>query len=165
MLYLEKENRITESEAIGPYINIETGNNYTLAIDICAYNTHNQVKTEVSIYIEDEYGEYLVYTSNKIGNKWETIEIPLSFSGNNFRYKINGKTASGGIFIDNIKLYKEDTTNSTNIVNNNANDSKIYIYRLDGAFIGTYENFKTHLEPNLYLLRKGNRTWKINITR
>mgnify|MGYP003407608537 CR=1 FL=1 len=165
MLYLEKENRITESEAIGPYINIETGNNYTLAIDICAYNTHNQVKTEVNIYIEDEYGEYLVYTSNKIGNKWETIEIPLSFAGNNFRYKINGKTASGGIFIDNIKFYKEDTTNSTTIVNNNANDSKIYIYRLDGSFIGTYDNFKNYLEPNIYLLRKGNRTWKINITR
>lgn len=165
MLYLGKENRITESEAVGPHINIETGNNYTLAMDVCSYNTNNQVKTELKIYIEDEYGEYLVYNTNNIGNKWETIEIPLTFAGYSFQYKINGKTASGGIFIDNIKLYKEDTTNSTTIVNNNANDSKIYIYRLDGSFIGTYENFKNYLEPNLYLLRKGNRTWKINITR
>lgn len=160
MLYLGKESSICESETIGPDIEVIAGDNYTLSFNISSYNVPNKLKPQFELFIEDEYGEYLAYTSNDIKTEWESIEIPLRFTSNTFHYKLYGSLSSGGIFIDNIQLCKEDIK-SINKTYDTRDDA--HIYRIDGSFVGKFSDYNTNLKKGLYLIRQDDNVWKVYI--
>ena len=111
MLFSGKDKATSESEAVSPVLNVEAGNNYFLTFDIYCEAYNNSQTPEFIIYIEDQLGEYNIYTFAEETGKWNSIELPLVFADSMFIYKLYGKIQSGGIFIDNIHLYKEVITN------------------------------------------------------
>jgi hypothetical protein len=85
------------------------------------------------VFIEDEYGEYNVYTLKEANGKWETIEIPLRFASDSFNYKLYGRLNAGGIFIDNIRLLKEETTTSTRLPKEEMTNSHNSFFSISGV--------------------------------
>lgn len=108
MLFSGKENTISESEASSTDIDVDAGINYTISLDIYIEKLSAAFVPLFDLFIEDDFGEYKVYTLNEVTNQWKTIEIPMVFAGNYFRCKLYGRIGMGGIFIDNIQLYKEE---------------------------------------------------------
>ena len=111
MLYSPKDNATSESEIIGPYINIEPVQEYILTFDVYTEGMSGIAAPALSLYVEDER-ESRVYTLDKITDQWIHVELPLRFGGDQFRYKFNGSINSGGIFIDNVCLYQDVDTST-----------------------------------------------------
>lgn len=164
MLYSGKESKMSESEIIGPDIEVVAGDNYTICFDLYTYSATNELSPTMVLYIEDKYGEYNIYSFSDINNEWKTIEIPLVFADNMFHYKIYGQIFSGGIFIDNIRLYKEDIVNSVNFrETHRINDNEFFLYKADGTYIGKYTKSKIKIQSGFYLIRHGALTNKFLI--
>lgn len=155
MLYLGKNNMICESEAVSPNIDVVAGKDYTLSFDISSYNVPDKLTPQFELFIEDNYGEYLVYSSNKIGVKWENVEIPLRFASNEFHYKLRGSLLSGGIFIDNIQLYEANSVTSINLSENSIDKGyEMHVYLLDGTCIGLKRiSDLDNMPSGIYILR------------
>lgn len=111
MLYSPMGNNASESELIGPYIDIESLRDYTISFDICNFAVPGSLTPQFKLIIEDDYEgrEYVVYSLNEIKEQWERVVLPLRFIGNHFRYKLNGNIYAGGIFIDNFCVYQNNT--------------------------------------------------------
>ena len=73
-----------------------------------------------------------------------------------------GKVYTGGVFIDNIRLYKEQETTS---LNDNYKLDKLStdLYYLNGIKIGNYVDVMDHVPPGIYILKQGNFTRKVII--
>lgn len=86
---------------------------------------------------------------------WETIELPVIFADSTFNYKFHGEIHSGGIFIDNLRLYKEDLSSliQTEIPHEGI-DMREHIYNLNGKLMGG-GNVYSSLPPGLYIIRRG----------
>ena len=110
MLFSGKDNSISESEIVSSEIEIEAGTNYTITYDIYSKVISTSPIPQFRLYVEDKYGEYNVHSLHEATNKWEHIEIPIVFADNIFKYKFYGVINSGGLFIDNFRLYKEEPT-------------------------------------------------------
>lgn len=112
-----------------------------------AITTSDGFKSNNSIYQSfydenvDDYGEYNIYTANETTTAWKNIELPLTFAGNKFRYKLYGRVCTGGVFVDNLRLYKEvwQTSISDAAV---QNETSIGIYRLDGTQISSLNSHR-----------------------
>ena len=162
MLYSGKGKAMNESEAISEDIPIEAGANYCISFDIYCKSVSTSQTPLFNLYVEDEYGEYNVFTQNKTTSKWEKIEIPLVFAGSQFKYKLFGRIYTGGIFVDNIRLYKEIRASSINMIEISqelGNEAKLY--KLDGSYVGQYRKQLTNLPSGLYIVRQGTRSYKI----
>lgn len=131
ILHVGKKSAINESEAVSPIIEVEPGINYTLTFDICGERQSASVPV-FNLFIEDEYGEYKVYTTESVTAKWSTVEIPLTFTGAEFRYKLYGKLDNGGIFVDNIRLGKEEPATSIVVPETDITDSTDSFYSVNG---------------------------------
>ncbi len=129
MLYSNKGSVINESETIGPDIEVEPGEEYILSFEVCC-EARATVTPVFNLFVEDEYGEYNVFNLSKESSEWQSIELPLTFAGNTFRYKLYGKVFNGGIFVDNIRLYKEVATSF--IKNRFASHCNTPIYTITG---------------------------------
>lgn len=161
MLFSGKGNTISESEAISSNIDVEVGSNYSFSFDICC-NTISSNIPNFEIFIQDEKGEYKIYSNNKIINNWESISIPLIFANNTFSYKLYGLIGSGGIYIDNIKLTKETTKSSISITERPfLSKYNGYIYTLNGTLIGHTSNLKNNISPGLYLIYNDTGVYKL----
>ena len=110
MMYSVKGSAMNESEAISDEIDIIPGVNYTISFDICSITNSSAVAPIFNLFVEDKYGEYNIYSLNKETSRWKTVELPLIFAGEKFKYKLYGRIYTGGIFIDNLRLYKEEDT-------------------------------------------------------
>ena len=108
MLFTGKESGQSESEVISQEISIEAGQNYVISFDVCNCMLTKTSPSHLRLYVEDNYGEYEIYSLNKIAEDWEHVEIPLVLAGEKFKYKFWGSVSSTGIFIDNFQLYKEE---------------------------------------------------------
>lgn len=161
MLFSGKDNSISESEAIGSNIKVEAGKNYFLSFDIYSESFANSPAPHFTMYVEDKYGEYNVYSSNMKTSEWQTIELPLVFADDMFNYKLYGRIQSGGIFIDNIRLFKEEELVSIKNIDFSIMESSS-IYKLDGSLIGTFNNKPSNLQRSINIVKtKDGRTYKI----
>ena len=161
MLYSSKSNIMSESEATGSEISVEPGHNYSISFDVYSEGTSTQLTPYFNLLIEDEYGEYNVYTLNKSTRKWSKVEIPIVFAGSQFKYKLYGRILTGGIFVDNIRLYKENTLTSLKPCTNTSDkEEDTYLYRLDGSYIGRFEDCIKQLTYGLYIIKKGQYVYK-----
>ena len=109
MLYSGKNNTTCESELATTNISVEAGKEYTLSFDVYTCILSVPIAPTLELYIKDKYGEHKLYELNNVTDKWTTVEIPLVFADEEFQYKLYGLIHSGGIFIDNIRLFKEET--------------------------------------------------------
>lgn len=150
MLFSGKGNLMNESEAVSRDIDVEPGVNYTMSVDVYCETSSSTIPT-FSLFIEDDYGEYNIYTANETTTAWKNIELPLTFAGNKFRYKLYGRVCTGGVFVDNLRLYKEvwQTSISDAAV---QNETSIGIYRLDGTQISS---LNSHRGINIVRLPNG----------
>ena len=132
MLFVAKGMGVTESEAVSSNISIEPGVNYTLSFDIrCEVNS--ELKPTFNLFVEDEYGEYKLYSLNKNTNGWEKITIPLLFASDEFTYKLYGKLSTGGIFIDNIQLLEESRLSHNKNILKDEFQGSTSIYSITGT--------------------------------
>ena len=158
MLFAGKGSVMNESEAVSNNIEVEAGDNYTISFDIyCEVNS--TIAPTFNLYVEDEYGEYNIYSLNEAVTQWKTIELPLSFAGSYFRYKLYGRVHTGGIFIDNIRLYKEQEMTSVNDFSI-IGEQPIELYRLNGIRLGEYNKVGETLPPGIYIVRQGKQAKK-----
>ena len=67
---------------------------------------------------------------------------------------------SGGVFVDNIRLYKEQEITPVNDISDITDHSK-ELYRLDGMNMGKYGTNIDALSPGFYFMRQGKTTRKI----
>ncbi|MBQ8463974.1 MAG: M6 family metalloprotease domain-containing protein [Prevotella sp.] len=122
MLFASKSNIVSESEAIGPYIEIEAGKSYTLALDLYMASDPNRNISQFTLFMEDDYGEYKMFSQNEFTDKWQSVDLPMVFAGNRVRYKLHGRIVTGGIFVDNLRLLAEELPSSiatTDVVKGN----------------------------------------------
>lgn len=126
MLFSGKDKAISESEADGPDIEVETGTRYFFTFDIFCESYANMPTPEFAVYIDNQLGEYNIYSFKDSTAIWHTIELPLVFADSLFCYKLYGKIQSGGIFIDNIRLYKEEVITSIPLTTLPVSSSVIY---------------------------------------
>lgn len=161
MLYSSKSTSVSEAELIGPEIDVNVGENYLISFDICC-NTNSTTIPRFDLFIEDEKGEYNIYSLNKIVDEWENISLPIAFKSDKFRYKLYGNIHADGIFIDNIKLYKEESGSSITPVYNSKSEAERYVYNLNGVFIGRLSKLK-NLPMGFYLIRQDKTVSKLII--
>ena len=135
MLFAGKGNLLNEAEVISTVIDIEPGKNYTMAFDLFIEGSSTTLLPTFSMFVEDEYGEYNIFTSDKTTDGWQNVECPLTFAGNKIRYKLYGKVYSGGIFIDNIRFCKDVEPASVSSITNRQN-TPAAVYRLNGTQTG-----------------------------
>lgn len=159
MLFVGKGSMMNESESISSDIEVEAGVNYTISFDIYCKAISAIIPT-FNLFVEDEYGEYNIYSLNEATSQWKKIELPLTFAGNYFRYKLFGKVYAGGVFIDNIRLYKEREITSINDFSI-LSEQPIELYRLDGFRIREHGNNIKSLPVGVYILKQGKITRKI----
>lgn len=162
MLFSGKSNIISEAEAIGKDIAVETNKDYTLTFDISLTSDVNQDIPQFTLYLDDGEKERAIYTLNVNIESWKQIEIPLTFDTNQFRFKFYGRNVSGGIFIDNIRLY--ENTDALSIESAwQPTQNTVSVYNLNGIYLGNYESIHSSLKTGLYIISEGNETKKILI--
>lgn len=160
MMFSGKNATMSESEAISTEIDIEPGANYVMSFDFCSIPALSSPIPTFNLYVEDEYGEYNVCNLNEATEQWKSVEIPLVLAGEHFHYKLHGNIFAGGIFIDNIKLYKEDIVSSVKLRGAETMEEETLVYQLDGTYLGVYKNLNHSLRPGLYILKQRDKTWK-----
>lgn len=153
ILYTRKANSMSEAEAIGSTIKIEPGNNYYLSFDIYCEATSTLPFPYFNFLVEDEYGEYNVYTLDKATTGWKNVEIPLVFAGSQAKIILYGRIYEGGIFVDNIRLNKETVSAVIPIKNRSNPREESKIYRLDGTYIGRYGEYAKKMPSGTYILK------------
>lgn len=161
MLFMGKGSLTNESEAVSDDIEVEPGANYTITFDIYLEATSG-ITPSFNFFVEDEYGEYNVYSLNKATTQWMKVELPLTFANNKFRYKLYGRVYTGGVFIDNIRLYKEEGITTINHVWD-TDDLPVELFWINGIRIGSYNRKNEELPPGIYIMRHGKQTRKIII--
>lgn len=161
MLFAGKGSLMNESEAISDYIEVETGANYTISFDIYSEAPSSTIPV-FDLFVEDGYGEYNIYSLNEAATRWKSIELPLTFAGDKFRYKLSGRVYTGGIFIDNIRLYKEQEITSIEKITDSKRQD-VELYRLDGTRLGKWGIDDYSLPTGIYILRRGEQSHKIVI--
>lgn len=161
MLYAGKGGVVNESELGGSDIEIDAGKNYLFSFDIYSLKMPSSIAPLFMLYVEDEFGEYNIYKLNESTDQWKRIEIPLILGGNWFKYKLYGLVSSGGIFIDDIKLQKEEFSS---ILPNTKASMNQYVYRVDGSFVGKYSESLLQLEPGIYLVKYDGKYKKVVIS-
>ena len=162
MLYGPKGTATNESEATTRSIEVEPGANYTLSFRICAYAVSADAHTQFKMFVEDEYGEYSIYTQSDTISTWKSIDIPLTFAGSSFKYKLYGCVFSGAVFVDDIRLYKEETPASL-VAKQSDYVNEYRLYSSNGLFLGAYHKVPASLPTGLYLVRYGGHTRKVLI--
>ena len=163
MLFSGRNAFVSESEAIGPDIEIEPGHNYLISFDVyCSSVSASPIPYFNLLVEDDEYGEYKIYTLNEVTEGWNSVEIPLSFVGNKFRYKLYGRVYAGSVCVDNIKLYKEDCITSNECGIFPERGDKVIVYRLDGTCLGEYANCAP-LQRGVYVVYMGGQVKKMLI--
>lgn len=155
MLYVSKGAIMSESEIISTDIEVETGANYTITFDIYCEAGPTGIVPTFNLLVEDEYGEYNIYTLSKATNEWMEVGLPLTFAANKFRYKLYGRANTGAIFVDNIRLYKE-IPSSIFAIEMILESEDVFIYTLNGLCIGKFSNQYFDLKPGIYIIRQGN---------
>lgn len=106
MLFSDGRKYISESEVSSSVIDVDAGDSYCFSFDVYIENPSAVFVPLFELFFEDDRGEYKVYTLNDVTNQWRTVELPMVFAGNHFKYKLYGRIGGGGIFLDNIQLYK-----------------------------------------------------------
>ena len=159
MLYVGKGSQMNESEAISNYIDVEAGVNYTFSLNLFLKANASNVPL-FNLVVEDEHGAYNIYSSNETTARWKNIEFPIVFRGNKMRYKLYGRVYTGGVFIDNILLYKEQ--GMANVKEPNDTMSSIIEFtRLDGIRFTTHNNGDNPLPIGMYIVRRGKEMRKV----
>ena len=161
-LFVGKGSLTSESEAVSGDIEVEPGANYTIAFDVCCESSSAEIPL-FNFFVEDEYGEYNVYSLDEVISKWRKVEVPLTFAGNKFRYKLYGRVHNGGVFVDNIRLYKEKEIASVGDVWRNGGQP-VELFRLNGTRLGTCSGGIEALPQGIYLIRHGKRIRKMIVT-
>ncbi len=154
MLFSGKDKSFSESEAISADIEVEAGKNYYLSFDIYCTAVANSQTPKFTLYVEDQYGEYNIYTFKDRTETWNTIEVPLVFADNTFRYKLYGQIQSGGVFIDNMQLYNEEEVSSVCSMYNDFVEGDLY--NIHGLYIGPYHGKSTKIQQGVYIVKKAN---------
>ena len=164
MLFSAKELAFSESEASGQSIAVEPGKSYVLKFDLYSENMASASTPLFVMYVEDRYGEYKVFTQEKTTEGWTTIELPLVFADSTFNYKMYGRIQAGGIFIDNIRLYKEEEQTAIQMV-----DHAIGMYskscRLDGTSVHRCAVGVMDRQRVIYIVRDADGTFRKIIAR
>lgn len=160
-LYSSKGMGVTESELISPFIQVEAGHNYILSFDIYANAISSLSYSPFSFFIEDDNGEYKVYYNEEATKQWLHVELPLVFAGDRFRYKMNGCIKVGGLFIDNLCLYKEEDVTLIRRCIADISNNYLELYSINGKKINSEDLW--NLPDGLYIKRERGKTKKIVI--
>lgn len=163
MLYAAKTNITSESEATSPFIEIEAGCGYTLSLDLQLSSDVSTRVPQFTLYMEDEYGEYNLFSLNKQTTGWQHVELPLVFAGNKVRYTLHGHIVTGGIFVDNVMLVQDDTPSSINLSTASPYNQSSIVYNINGIFIGNFKDVIGSLKSGMYIIRTGSVSKKIII--
>ncbi len=159
MLFVGKGSLTNESEAVSNDIEVEPGANYTIAFDIYCETT-STITPSFNFFVEDEYGEYNVFSLNEATNQWRKVKLPLTFADNKFKYKLYGRVYTGGVFIDNIRLYKEEDVTSIEDACY-TNKMPVELFQINGTRIGSYSSKIEDLPSGIYIMRQGKHTRKM----
>lgn len=154
MLYAAKTNIASESEATSAYIEIESGCGYTLSLDLQLVSNVSMRLPQFNLYMEDEYGEYSLFSQNDLTTGWQHIELPLVFAGNRVRYKLHGNIVTGGIFVDNIVLRQDEVQSSIGQTTISPSDNGT-VYSLNGLTIGKYKDVRQSIQKGIYIISSG----------
>lgn len=166
MLLSEKDNSIlkNESEIISQAIKVEPGKRYILSFQVCnQISPLNVNPPSLELFVEDDNGEYRLYALKEERTKWQKVEIPLVFSGNEFKYKFWGLVNIGGVFIDDVRLFKEETIESGMTPILVPEHQKAKMYDINGAYIGLYSKGNNRRETGVYIIHQDGKTKKIVI--
>lgn len=154
MLFSGKDNATSESEIASKPIAVESGENYTIAFDICTKTLATAPPPSFRLYVEDQYGEYRIYSTDMLINDWENVEVPVVFADNEFKYKMYGRINTGGIFVDNFRLFKEESTSIANALQHNQPIRQGKVYTLHGVCLGDFGDVKSSLKRGVYIIRQ-----------
>ena len=160
MLYSGKNIYLNESETVGTEIEVVPDMNYLMSFDIYSKVVSASMMPYFNFIVEDEYGEREIYTLSEDTGGWKSVEIPLQFAGNKFKYKFYGRVSLGGFCIDNIKLYEESGDTSIGSDISPALQEEVVVYGLDGTCLGEYDKI-AHIMPGIYVIRKEGRMKKV----
>lgn len=168
MMYSSKGTAVSESEAVGPEIDVVAGTNYVISFDIKIDDLSTAYRPDFKMYVEDENGEYNIYTLDEITKDWRNVEIPLVFANEKIRCKLQGKIYSSGIFVDNLRLYKEEDLSQveTRRPLDFAEIDKYKVFTLSGVFVTeiSLRDIKNlNLPKGIYILRQNDKTSKISL--
>ncbi len=166
MLLSEKDNSIlkNESEVISQTIKVEPGKRYILSFQICNQMSPLNVNPpSLELFVEDDNGEHRLYALKEEITKWQKVEIPLIFSGDEFKYKFWGLVNIGGVFIDDVRLFKEETIESGMTPILVPEHQKAKMYDINGTYIGLYSKGNNRRETGVYLIHQDGKTKKIVI--
>lgn len=163
MLYTYKENGINETELISPFIDVNAGARYTIAFDVYCAAVTSVVNPIFSFYVVDEYGENKVYNINEKTNEWVTIKIPFTPQSDKFRYKMNACINTGGVFVDNIRLFNEETATSVSLFGAGLDETnKPVIFKIDGFRVRNIS--LDRLKRGVYFINHNKQRYKIVVT-
>lgn len=165
MLYTYKGNSINESELISPFIDVNSGKEYTIAFDVYCAAVTSIDNPIFSFFIEeDEYGENKVYIANKNTNGWFTVKIPFTPQGDKFRYKMDACINTGGVFVDNICLINENTATYVSLYGGEFdNTTKLEIFQIDGLRVSNTS--LDQLKSGAYIIHHNEKKYKIMVVR
>ena len=98
----------------------------------------------------------------KATTQWKSVELPLTFAGEKFRYKLYGRVYTGGIFVDDIRLYREQEISFIEGITSTKKQN-VELFRLDGMSVRKWIRNDNPLPVGIYVLRQGEQTRKIII--
>ena len=87
-------------------------------------------------------------------NDWENVEVPVVCADNEFKYKMYGRINTGGIFVDNFRLFKEESTSIANALQHNQPIRQGKVYTLHGVCLGDFGDVKSSLKRGVYIIRQ-----------
>ena len=98
----------------------------------------------------------------KATTQWKSVELPLTFAGEKFRYKLYGRVYTGGIFVDDIRLYREQEISFIEGITSTKKQN-VELFRLDGMSVRKWIRNDNPFPVGIYVLRQGEQTRKIII--
>ena len=152
MLFSQKNSAMSISEARSDKISVEPGKNYVITADIQVVSISSSPTPQLTVYAEDQYGEYNLFTLNEVTTEWRTIEMPIVFADSTFCYTLHGTIYAGGIFVDNIRLYKEEEVSSIRQSKNAGNNFEVY--HIDGSKASSSDMDTRNFRHGIYIVKQ-----------
>ena len=147
-LFSGKNTQRACSEIISPTIEVEKGGMYNLTLQVQSRAVPMGRKPCMNIYKIEEESSTLIYTQNDTCTQWKTITIPITVNSEKIQYKIYGEISSGGLFVDDIIIYKDINTDINREEVGSIDESVSPIYNVTGMRVNST---RSNLPTGIYI--------------